>query len=113
MPLTIMLPHNRKTKSSRMPLKTLLEVAGNGEYCQKAQNAINQGDVQIDGAAGNMRIERNQGNGNNSQRIDSHNTIYHGAAEDQTQHAERDAKKNQNRSDNEDFFSQRSSPNVP
>src|SRR5262249_32074242 len=100
-------------KSSSMPLKTLLEIAGNGEDSQKAQNAVNQRDIQIDGAAGNMRIKRNQGNGNDRQRIDRHNTIYHGAAEDQAQHAERHAEKDQNCRDKEDFLSQRSSPDVP
>src|SRR5215831_8376450 len=95
-----------------MQLETLLEVAGNGEYCQKAQNAINQRDIQIDGAASDVRIERDQGNGNDSQRVDSRSTIYHGPADNQTQHAESDSEKDQNCCDDEDFFSQKFSPNV-
>ena len=43
-----------------------------------------------------MRVERNQGNGNDGQRIDGRNTVYHGPAENQTQHAERYSEKDQN-----------------
>ena len=55
-----------------------------------------------------MRVKRDQGNGNDGQRVDSGNTVDHGPAENQPQHAERDTEKDQN-SGNEEGLCQ---PNV-
>src|SRR5215470_18017807 len=99
-------------KSSSMLSKTSFEMTGNGQNSQEAQNTVNQRDIQIDEPPGGMRIERNEGDGNDGQHVDRCNTVYRGPSENQTKHAERDSEKDQDRRNEKDSFSQRFSPDV-
>src|SRR5215813_9107010 len=92
--------------------KTSLEITGNGQNSQKTQNTVNQRDIQIDESTGSMRVERNEGNGNDGQHVDRCNTVYRGPSENQTKRTERDPEKDQNRRGDKDSLSQRSSPDV-
>src|SRR5262249_8456865 len=92
--------------------KTSFEIAGNGQNSQKAQNAVDQRDIQIDESAGSMRVECNEGNGNDGQHVDRCNAVYRGPSENQAKHAERNPEKDQDRRDDKESFSQRFSPDV-
>src|SRR5262249_27320099 len=98
--------------TSSMLSKTSLEIACNRQDSQKAQNTVNQSDVQIDRAAGDMRVKRNERNRNYGQHVDCRNAVYRGLSENQTQHAKRDPEKDQNRRGGKSCVSQRSSSDV-
>src|SRR5215472_15439039 len=92
--------------------KTSLEITGNSQNSQKTQNTVNQRDIQIDESTGSMRVERNEGNGNDGQHVDCYNAVYRGPSGKQTEHRERHPEEDQKRRGDKDSFSQRSSPDA-
>src|SRR5271157_5458789 len=111
-PLTRMLKQSRYSSSPFMRLETSLEIARRGENGEETQGPVNQRDVQIDGAADEMRVERDQRYRHHRQHVDGRNAINGGASQDQAQHAENNAKENQRGGGAEDDFTQKPSPGA-
>src|SRR5262249_28806885 len=103
----------KTTRNSSMMLQTSLEIAGNGQDSQKAQHAIDQRHVQIDGAARNMRVKRDQGNGDDGEHVDCRDAVNHRTSKYKAKQAKYDTEEDQNSGGDEQCFSQRSSPDVP
>ena len=82
-----------------MALKPPFQIAGDRQHGQEAQHAIDQRDIEIDEAAGDMRVERDQRDRHDGQHVDRGDAVDDRPAEDQTQHAEHDAEEDQDRGD--------------
>ena len=63
-------------------LETFFEVAGDGEHAEKAEQTVDQGDVQIDIAIGDVCQQGDHRDGDDGQQVDSDHPVNRDGTDD-------------------------------